>query len=1151
MIFTIGSLSDIETSSNSPVHYFHVNKKSRKKYIIDDTLFSIKGRVVFANFNAVKILSEKMNEQLTPEKSNISGVSPSLLNAMGLMDEILHFMIGSYRQKLNPGLLGNMLTHIQTSYGEKDLNLLLAKFTDHFPNNDVYSNKTTIRDYLASQTEGIDNKEIQIEELLVQWIQNQNKAYETVKELIDDSELKKSTVLEAAFDDLKIFFKDQPHQAGSNLTFLEMLMLPSKLHPDSIYDQLEYIKDNWGSDIGHFISRILMGLDFFKEEAKKFVPGMFGQETHVASFNDDIYEFEPEAFSADLDWMPHLVMMAKSTYVWLDQLSKQYERAITRLDQIPDEELNRLANFGFTGLWLIGLWERSTASQKIKQINGNPEAVASAYSLKNYDIAQDIGGFPAYEDLKNRAWKRGIRLASDMVPNHMAIDSDWVKNHPHWFLQSDHPPFPNHTFNGPDLGNDDEMAIYVEDGYWHQSDAAVSFKRVDKNTGHTVYIYHGNDGTGMPWNDTAQLNYMMPEVREAVIQTILHVAHLFPVIRFDAAMTLAKKHYQRLWFPEPGTGGDIPTRAEHAMTKDQFNTFFPEEFWREVVDRVQKECPDTLLLAEAFWMMEGYFVRSLGMHRVYNSAFMHLLKDEENEKYRLMIQNVLEFNPQIMKRYVNFMNNPDEETAIAQFGKEDKYFGVCMLMCTMPGLPMFGHGQVEGFHEKYGMEYKKAYWDETIDEHLVNRHRREIFPVLKKRKLFSEVDNFHLYNFVVDNSYVNENVFVYSNMYNDERSLVLYNNVYLQTAGWFNDSVNYKDSSGKLKSNSLAQALYLSDAENAYIIFRDHISGVEYLRKNTEIIEQGFFAELSGYQYQVFLNIEQVWLDLENPYDRLFDKLEGKGVSSVKESLHALKIEPITIQLKNLYSTIQELVGLSANYKTKKANEIVESINDSKNKIYKFLELTKPSPGQKTFQTHLKNLNEFANILSLKSLNKKTIEYVKENLFKDNFYFQKKLNYFFATYLNCYLLDSVDTNDKTVYYEYWLLSKTVNLSKSYTDDELEFIKLLSCFENLTILLSDQTFKADDRKTFENPDLKRFLQINQFEKVIYFNKERWFLFIDHLVNFSIIHFYLSITSNTQKARYLNSLIKKSAVLKKKAVESGFELEKLITKLQSEI
>ena len=43
----------------------------------------------------------------------------------------------------------------------------------------------------------------------------------------------------------------------------------------------------------------------------------------------------------------------------------------------------------------------------------------------------------------------------------------------------------------------------------------------------------------------------LAEVREAVTQTILHVARMFPIIRFDAAMTLTKLHYQRLWFPGP------------------------------------------------------------------------------------------------------------------------------------------------------------------------------------------------------------------------------------------------------------------------------------------------------------------------------------------------------------------------------------------------------------------------------------------------------------------------------------------------------------------------------------------------------------------------------------------------------------------------
>ena len=337
-------------------------------------------------------------------------------------------------------------------------------------------------------------------------------------------------------------------------------------------------------------------------------------------------------------------------------------------------------------MWLIGVWERSKASERIKRLCGNPEAVASAYSLYDYQIASDLGGEKAFQNLKDRCWKHGIRLASDMVPNHVGIDSKWVVEHPDWFISQDYSPFPSYSFNGEDLSQDERVGIMVEDHYYDRSDAAVVFKRTDRWTGDEKYIYHGNDGTHMPWNDTAQLNYLNPEVREAVIQTILGVARQFPIIRFDAAMTLAKKHFQRLWFPEPGTGGAIASRAEHGLTKEQFDALIPNEFWREVVDRIAEEVPDTLLLAEAFWLMEGYFVRTLGMHRVYNSAFMNMLKDEENSKYRSVIKKTLEFDPEILKRYVNFMNNPDEETAIAQFGKDDKYFGVCMMMVTMPGL---------------------------------------------------------------------------------------------------------------------------------------------------------------------------------------------------------------------------------------------------------------------------------------------------------------------------------------------------------------------------------------------------------------------------------------------------------------------------------
>ncbi len=55
---------------------------------------------------------------------------------------------------------------------------------------------------------------------------------------------------------------------------------------------------------------------------------------------------------------------------------------------------------------------------------GQEDAVASAYSLYSYDIADDLGGWDALQNLRARAWQRGIRLSADMVPNHMGIDFD-------------------------------------------------------------------------------------------------------------------------------------------------------------------------------------------------------------------------------------------------------------------------------------------------------------------------------------------------------------------------------------------------------------------------------------------------------------------------------------------------------------------------------------------------------------------------------------------------------------------------------------------------------------------------------------------------------------------------------------------------------
>ncbi|MGA8530695.1 MAG: alpha-amylase family glycosyl hydrolase, partial [Acidobacteriaceae bacterium] len=888
---------------------FHISRESRNRYQVSDALFNFVGNVIFGDLASCRELAFRITEIRAASGDKDAVVNPGALFAMGLIDEVSHALVALYRRNRDPQVTQGALTWFSQQVGEENVERLLRTFVEEFPNSAIYRGEESIDKWLDRSTEGLAHREAVLEEMMLLWLANQNPAFRPFRELYDDRKLAQSTAYPQVTAALSSYFATRPETGMGRGNLLDLLLAPIQASPESLSGQLAWIRENWAQFLGDNLQKILLAADVLKEEEvavwMRFHPPSsrrphdpFSDTPHseVPDFHHSAHpgDIEYERFSPDVDWMPNVVMIAKSTYVWLAQLSRQYGRPIERLDQIPDEELETLAHRGMNALWLIGVWERSRASQMIKRMRGQQDAVASAYSLFDYRIADDLGGDYAYRNLRERAARYGIRLASDMVPNHMGIDSPWLVEHPEWFLSRLDRPYPAYSFNGPDLSPDGRVSIRIEDHYYDQTDAAVVFQRRDNSSGHTEYVYHGNDGTSFPWNDTAQLNYLSAAVREQVIQTILHVARLFPIIRFDAAMTLARRHVQRLWFPVPGSGGSIPSRAEFAMTQEQFDAAMPHEFWREVVDRVAAEVPGTLLLAEAFWLLEGYFVRTLGMHRVYNSAFMNMLRDEENAKYRSVIKNTVEFDPDILKRYVNFMSNPDERTAIDQFGTGDKYFGVCTMLATLPGLPMFGHGQIEAFTEKYGMEYKRPRYEETPNRPLVDRHQREIAPLLKNRKLFAESANFALFDFWRDDGTVDENVFAWSNRLGDQSALAVYHNKYASTSGTLHHSAARADkSSGALFNLTLHDALGLPPHGNALCAYQDNATGLHYLRYVGEIRDRGFHLHLGAYQYHVFQNWREKHSTVEQPWDALCADLNGSGTWSLDEAMAKFKLRPV------------------------------------------------------------------------------------------------------------------------------------------------------------------------------------------------------------------------------------------------------------------
>jgi glycosidase len=880
---------------------FRIARAARDRYGFDEGLFSSHGDVIVFDPSRALALAERFVEEDADR-----GRAAAEIAAIGLIHELGHRAVAVERRS-DPdagGPLARGLAALDSGLGTGAVDAGLGSYETAFPALAVYRAEVDVEEWLRQARDEVPGREASLEELALTSITASNPAAAAYRELTSHPSLaeaaQKQLLDGLAGADLDPDDPDLERKAPAR-TLWQRLIEPMEAAPQSLGAQLRWIRIHWAGWLDDAdllrLDRHLGVLDEIDRAAwlrAQSGPGSGDRADPAALAGFGGLEDEPEAFSLDRDWMAELVLVAKSTYVWLAQLSRDYGREITRLDHIPDEELEELRARGFTGLWLIGLWERSAASRRIKQWRGNPEAMASAYSVADYRIADDLGGDAAWADLRDRAMARGLRLAADMVPNHMGIDSRWVLEHPERFISSPHPPFPAYSFSGGDLSSDERVVIQLEDHYWDASDAAVVFKRIDKATGEERYIYHGNDGTSFPWNDTAQLDYLDPGVREAVIGQILEVARRFSVIRFDAAMVLARRHIQRLWYPLPGHEAGIPSRSAAAVPADELRRRMPQEFWREVVDRVTAEVPDTLLLAEAFWLLEGYFVRTLGMHRVYNSAFMHMLRDEKNEAYQQVIRETVTFDARILGRYVNFMNNPDERSAVAQFGSDDKYFGVATLLSTLPGLPMFGHGQFEGYSEQYGMEFRRPQRDERPNQWLVDRHKREISPLLRERWRFSGAAGFRQLT-ALEGGGTSHDVFAYANRAEqappdaaERRSLVVYLNRYPRA---------------HVRIPGVAEALGLGHDPDGFVILRDQRTRLDYLRQLRDLRGHGLELALDGYGCHVFLAFEEVSDRDGAGWAELAHRLGLAGVPDAHLALRRMRDEPVREAVATIFAS--------------------------------------------------------------------------------------------------------------------------------------------------------------------------------------------------------------------------------------------------------
>ena len=220
-----------------------------------------------------------------------------------------------------PGSFRDLLADLERQAGPGAVRKALVRFCRDFPPQAVYQERVPLDEYLLGTTQGVTNREMVLEEMLLLWLANVNPAFSPFRELFDDGALAQETAYRELMAAAGEFFSRQPPFGPDGQSLVDMLRAPALALPDSLSGQLQYIREHWGLLLGRVPDRLLSGLDLIREEEKTFFPGP-GPPRFLSRRREQAGGAEKTgALPPDRDWMPRLVLMAKNIYVWLDQLS--------------------------------------------------------------------------------------------------------------------------------------------------------------------------------------------------------------------------------------------------------------------------------------------------------------------------------------------------------------------------------------------------------------------------------------------------------------------------------------------------------------------------------------------------------------------------------------------------------------------------------------------------------------------------------------------------------------------------------------------------------------------------------------------------------------------------------------------------------------
>jgi hypothetical protein len=377
---------------------------------------------------------------------------------------------------------------------------------------------------------------------------------------------------------------------------------------------------------------------------------------------------------------PHLYLI--NTRLWIDQLSKKYQRPVT-VDNIPQKEWQSLFD-KYDHFWFMGIYKPSQASQDHAQkwshqsryalpdLDPQKDVAASPFAVPDYSpnplIAKD---WKSWDKMVRKLHKNNKKVIIDFVPNHLALDSQLAKNHPEYFIQ----------------GNE----------YQHQSNPDLFFPII-ANDEKTYYLAHGKDPNFSAWADTLQLNYGLPEVHQYMGDQLQKLTSHSDGVRCDMAMLLNPNTFLRTW---------------GWMLSDQQKNFLLEHsFWEEKIPLIKNNNnKDFKFIGEIYWD-ENYL--SQYFDYIYDDKFYKKIINSSSDIKNHLAYLIDNKNKPTPCRSVLYIENHDEQRACETLGPKRAKAAAVLAAIVPESMLIVNQGQENGWKIRPPMQISR-FPNEDID----------------------------------------------------------------------------------------------------------------------------------------------------------------------------------------------------------------------------------------------------------------------------------------------------------------------------------------------------------------------------------------------------------------------------------------------------